>query len=346
LDDEDLPLAFLTASHSLSRSSAVVLSTSFTEILPWTWVEHPKGSGTMVKLNWRVGHPMFSRALLREAAYMEEDILLADLPVRINGPGREFNAEFQTNSDLMRGATFRQFFPPFVRPGQAVMNSRHPITFGQVILDDEVGQLYDDRSAETFEHETETSCGAYVLLKSTKPDDLANRSPKSPAVQQTGFLFNPFPPPPGEDPVLEIARSFFQDTTRGDHAESGDLETRQHFPLKEIRLLLIPQLQREHSDLQFDEELSRNARSWGPLGPSIWKLNGLGIDDVYEQAILEGWTSKLPLEEVMRWVIWARCAVAKAHGVSLDKEPFPTFQSDLDAKKEFLLSAPSRRCEV
>jgi hypothetical protein len=197
-DFKDVPVAFLTSADHHCRSSAIVLSTEPTDRLPATIVEHPPGSGKHVRLNYRVGHPMFTRAWLREVVYGKGDVSLRELARRLQRPDAGFEADFRTKSALMEEATLRSFFPGPIKASDVVKgySANTPISFGEVILAEEVGELYDDRGGR----------GAYVLLKSTADEALRDRSPTSPAVRERGLLF--------ED-VLDVARTLFNDKTRG-----------------------------------------------------------------------------------------------------------------------------------
>jgi hypothetical protein len=133
-------VGFLTSGRGRCFNSAVVISSENRESLA-------PGGG----FGWKVYSSMFSRALLFELAYRLAGKVwgsLADLPGRINVPGREmqngFEAAFQcTRPDLGR-QPITLFFPwsPIAAGEMSWLNP--DVQFTDVIPNEELGALFDD----------------------------------------------------------------------------------------------------------------------------------------------------------------------------------------------------------
>jgi hypothetical protein len=132
---------------------------------------------------------MFTRGWLREVAYGRSDLTLADLPDLLNPGKHGFQAQYQTRSFLMQYAQLRAFFPQPVTPQTVVQGYGEAIQFGEVILPEKLGELYDDRDPNVWP-DLPGGHTPYVMLRSTSLEDLRDRSPTSRAILLKDFMFD------------------------------------------------------------------------------------------------------------------------------------------------------------
>jgi hypothetical protein len=206
------PVGFLTASDRFARTSAIVLSTELTALLPKKAVLQ-RETKSQTQLNYRVGHPMFTRGWLREVAYGDLALRLADLPALLNQSDHGFSAQYQANSPQMQNPELRAFFPAPVTPGTGVHGYGEDIQFGDVLLPEKLGELYDDHNPGTWPN-VPGGGTPYVLLGSTQLGDLRNRSPTSPAILLKDFM---------HDDIRDLVKALQEREVRG--GERGDGST-------------------------------------------------------------------------------------------------------------------------
>jgi hypothetical protein len=315
------PLAFLTSSDHECETSAIVLSTEFTPDLASKSVPRT-GSKMVTHFNYRVGHPMFTRAWLRQFAYEKGSVKFVDLP-NLLGSSLGFSARYRSNSPVMKNAVVGAFFPPRVQPINIVRNYGTVISFGEVILPERLGQLYDDFEPELWP-EVRAGATPYVLLGSTDPADLRDRSPGSPAVLLRDFLFNE---------VRDVVKAFHAGDARGNERAGETVRTdgtpRRHFSLRGIIYAIIPELKQNDPNRQFDLAVSRDARRWPwDLIYAVRRLNGNDPGEGPEEGMLAGWTVGLATRDVMELIIHARRRYARCYRMPVDDEEWPDFGNE------------------
>jgi hypothetical protein len=184
---ESLPVAFLTSGPTVCSTSAHVISDVAKGPLPKVNVEFPPW--TFTQIGYRIGHSMFGRGWVREAIYSRENSLFSEVADRLNGAGRGFEAEYLTKCPAMSGARLRDFLPPPVKASEAVTGYDGSIAFEEVVPSARLGDLYDDRDAQTglAVDSGRPFTPAFVLVDAASPY-FADRSPSSPCILERGLL--------------------------------------------------------------------------------------------------------------------------------------------------------------
>jgi hypothetical protein len=317
------PLAFLTASDAGCDSSALVLSPVFTDRLPSRRVRQ-SGSPDEAEVNYRVGHPMFTRGWLREFTYGDPSLRLADVPRMLNEPPRGFAARYRTKSPQMENACVGHFFPPPVDEDVVVRGYGEHILFGEMILPEGLGRLYDDRDPDLWPP-FRGGASPFVVLSSTELEVLRDRSPGSRAVLMRDFLFDDI-----RDLLREVRHRDARQNERGDESQAAGFKPSYHMPLRAVISAIVPTIKKAHPEREFDQAVCDNPDLWPPgLIAAVTKLNGDDPREGQEEGMLAGWAFGLDVPDVMELVIHARRRYARYYRLPLE-ESLPDFGRELN----------------
>jgi hypothetical protein len=322
-------VGILTSGFDNCRSSAVVLSGRDNDCLPKRAYTAPDGTAAHVR--YRVGHSMFGRGFLLEVAYSQRNLRFRELTACLNdGKHRGFHAQFWTNSTDMKNASLRNFFPPFVSDSTPVAHyccsGEEPITFAQLILPNRLGTLYDDRGDDTGlpVASNQVSQGAFVLIHThCPPQVLADRSPKSHAIIEKGFL--------GKvnadltNPIVLRAHQLHWNTERAAPIPATKEEP-VYVPLELIACWVIEELRKRIPGLECNEEVLHDPNQWQRVTGPIRRVNGQRLVDTFGRSLLAAWTVDMDFEtEVMPIFLEMRDKVASFLQTPLGKEDYETF---------------------
>jgi hypothetical protein len=249
---------------------------------------------------------MFTRAWLRETAYSTKNPTFSELAVSLNAGNRGFKAEFFTKCPGMEAARLRDFFPTCVKPSDPVRGYPGNISFGEIVLFDSLGELYDDLGDDTDLPMKPDGGppGAFVLVDS-RNGSFHDRSRSSSCIVDKGFMEN------STNPIVALAEELQFEVPKPETPPF-------HLPLEPIACFAIIKLKKRYPTLSRNASVSEDSARWQRAGRLARKDNGSDRDDDGGHRLLASWIVGIPNAEVLELLSGAREETAWSYGISLD----------------------------